>query len=62
LFGQEIIYIYPVIFKLTVLVAGVGHLSNTLINKFHGEQPELEITEDEIRCVTTAGLCHDLGE
>ncbi|CAO3659728.1 unnamed protein product [Umbelopsis ramanniana] len=40
---------------------GVGHLSNTLINKFRTEQPELEITEDEVRCVTLAGLCHDLG-
>ncbi|GAB5586934.1 hypothetical protein Unana1_01834 [Umbelopsis nana] len=40
---------------------GVGHLSNTLINKFRVEQPELEITEDEVRCVTIAGLCHDLG-
>jgi hypothetical protein len=48
------------IFKLVDV--GVGHLSNTLINKFRTEQPELEITEDEVRCVTLAGLCHDLGE
>ncbi|KAM3582569.1 hypothetical protein VKS41_005213 [Umbelopsis sp. WA50703] len=40
---------------------GVGHLSHTLINKFRGEQPELEITDDEVQCVTLAGLCHDLG-
>ncbi|KAI7889852.1 uncharacterized protein EV154DRAFT_513101 [Mucor mucedo] len=40
---------------------GVSHLSGTLIERFAREQPELRITEDEIRCVKLAGLCHDLG-
>ncbi|KAI8996994.1 hypothetical protein BDB01DRAFT_712761 [Pilobolus umbonatus] len=40
---------------------GVGHLSNTLIKRFAREQPELKISDREIKCVSLAGLCHDLG-
>ncbi|KAI8071401.1 HD phosphohydrolase domain-containing protein [Gongronella butleri] len=40
---------------------GVSHLAGTLIERFEKEQPELEIREEEIRCVKLAGLCHDLG-
>ncbi|KAI9261697.1 hypothetical protein BY458DRAFT_439554 [Sporodiniella umbellata] len=40
---------------------GVSHLAGTLIERFSKEQPELKITEDEIKCVKLAGLCHDLG-
>ncbi|KAI9343829.1 hypothetical protein BD770DRAFT_397934 [Pilaira anomala] len=40
---------------------GVSHLSGTLVERFAAEQPELDITRDEIKCVKLAGLCHDLG-
>ncbi|CAO3687955.1 hypothetical protein G6F70_003663 [Rhizopus microsporus] len=40
---------------------GVSHLAGTLVERFAREQPELEITKDEIKCVKLAGLCHDLG-
>lgn len=40
---------------------GVSHLSGTLVERFAREQPELRITDDEIKCVKLAGLCHDLG-
>ncbi|KAI8327786.1 HD phosphohydrolase domain-containing protein [Chlamydoabsidia padenii] len=40
---------------------GVSHLAGTLIERFAKEQPELDITEEEVRCVKLAGLCHDLG-
>ncbi|KAI8975179.1 hypothetical protein BDF20DRAFT_836603 [Mycotypha africana] len=46
---------------------GVSHLAGTLIERFAREQPELEITDNEIKCVKLAGsyyslsLCHDLG-
>ncbi|OAD78577.1 hypothetical protein PHYBLDRAFT_18303 [Phycomyces blakesleeanus NRRL 1555(-)] len=40
---------------------GVSHLSGTLIERIAKDQPELHITENEIKCVKLAGLCHDLG-
>ncbi|KAI7899073.1 uncharacterized protein BX663DRAFT_489428 [Cokeromyces recurvatus] len=40
---------------------GVSHLSGTLIERFARDQPELDIRNDEIRCIKLAGLCHDLG-
>ncbi|KAI9499236.1 HD phosphohydrolase domain-containing protein [Zychaea mexicana] len=40
---------------------GVSHLAGTLIERFQKDQPELRITEDEVKCVKLAGLCHDLG-
>ncbi|ORZ14001.1 HD phosphohydrolase domain-containing protein [Absidia repens] len=40
---------------------GVSHLAGTLIERFEKEQPELDITEEEVRCIKLAGLCHDLG-
>jgi deoxynucleoside triphosphate triphosphohydrolase SAMHD1 len=40
---------------------GVCHLAGTLVEKFRKTQPELEITEDDVKCVKLAGLCHDLG-
>ncbi|KAI9278654.1 HD phosphohydrolase domain-containing protein [Phascolomyces articulosus] len=40
---------------------GVSYLAGTLIERFQKDQPELCITEDEIKCVKLAGLCHDLG-
>ena len=40
---------------------GVSHLANRFIRTLQINQPELQITETEILCVTVAGLCHDLG-
>ncbi|KAG0168582.1 SAM domain and HD [Apophysomyces sp. BC1015] len=40
---------------------GVSHLSGCLIERFQKDQPELDITPEEIKCVKLAGLCHDLG-
>eukprot|EP01084_Bolivina_argentea_P015483 28966_1 len=40
---------------------GVMHLAHKLIKHIKSRQPELNITEDEIFCVSAAGLLHDLG-
>ena len=40
---------------------GVYHLASKLINSLKTNQPELNISEDDIECVEIAGLCHDLG-
>jgi HD superfamily phosphohydrolase len=40
---------------------GVAHLANQFVRILQAQQPELNITEREISCVTIAGLCHDLG-
>lgn len=34
---------------------GVSHLAGTLIERFQKDQPELEITNDEVKCVKLAG-------
>lgn len=41
---------------------GVSHLAGTLVERFQKDQPELEISESELKCVKLAGLCHDLGK
>ncbi|KAJ1973454.1 hypothetical protein H4R35_004114, partial [Dimargaris xerosporica] len=40
---------------------GVGYLAGTLTQRFKDSQPELEISDVEVRNVQIAGLCHDLG-
>ncbi|KAI0755994.1 hypothetical protein BC629DRAFT_1584576 [Irpex lacteus] len=40
---------------------GVAHLANRLICTLQKKQPELKITDEDVFCVTAAGLCHDLG-
>ncbi|KYR01208.1 HD phosphohydrolase domain-containing protein [Tieghemostelium lacteum] len=40
---------------------GVSHLAGKYIEKIKASQPELEITQDELKFVRIAGLCHDLG-
>lgn len=48
-------------------ILGVAHLANSLVKRIHIEQPELyqgesdEFRERDLKCVTLAGLCHDLG-
>ncbi|KAI9504646.1 hypothetical protein GGI25_000696 [Coemansia spiralis] len=40
---------------------GTSFLANGFVQGLALRQPELEIDERDIRCVTLAGLCHDLG-
>ncbi|KAM6961195.1 deoxynucleoside triphosphate triphosphohydrolase SAMHD1-like [Aplochiton taeniatus] len=39
---------------------GVAHLAGKFLRSLRENQPELNITDDEIQCVQIAGLCHDL--
>lgn len=40
---------------------GVAHLSRKVIARIQHEQPELHVTDKEVKLITIAGLCHDLG-
>lgn len=40
---------------------GVSVLANRVITGLKFRQPELGVSERDIKCVTLAGLCHDLG-
>ncbi|TDL18439.1 HD-domain/PDEase-like protein [Rickenella mellea] len=40
---------------------GVAYLAKLMVERLRSEQPELAITERDVRCVELAGLCHDLG-
>jgi len=40
---------------------GVSHLSGIFIKNIQKKQPEINITEDDIRRIKIAGLIHDLG-
>ena len=37
------------------ILLGVSYLAGTLVERFQKEQPELRITEDEVKCVKIAG-------
>ena len=40
---------------------GTYHLAKKMINNIKSNQPELDITDDIVKVVSIAGLCHDLG-
>ncbi|XP_043566749.1 deoxynucleoside triphosphate triphosphohydrolase SAMHD1-like isoform X3 [Chiloscyllium plagiosum] len=40
---------------------GVAYLAGQLIKALAERQPDLDISQRDILCVTVAGLCHDLG-
>lgn len=40
---------------------GVAHLAGLMVKKIARRQPQLNVTEADILCVTVAGLCHDVG-
>ncbi|EPQ59809.1 HD-domain/PDEase-like protein [Gloeophyllum trabeum ATCC 11539] len=40
---------------------GVAHLARLMAEHLQTHQPELEITDRDVKCVELAGLCHDLG-
>ncbi|KAJ2634148.1 hypothetical protein GGF40_004377 [Coemansia sp. RSA 1286] len=40
---------------------GTSYLATSVVQNFMQWQPELDITKRDLRCVTLAGLCHDLG-
>lgn len=40
---------------------GVGYLSRKMLNYLKKQQPELEITKNDLRNITLGGMMHDLG-
>jgi deoxynucleoside triphosphate triphosphohydrolase SAMHD1 len=40
---------------------GVAYLARQMVVHLKSAQPELDITDRDVRCVELAGLCHDLG-
>lgn len=40
---------------------GVSYLAGIMVEHFRVTQPELELTDNDVKCVKLAGLCHDLG-
>lgn len=40
---------------------GVYHLARKMVKHLQSQQPDLNIDEREVFCVSVAGLCHDLG-
>ena len=40
---------------------GTAYLALKVVKKLKKKQPELEITDRDVKCVGIAGLCHDLG-
>lgn len=40
---------------------GTAWLAYKIVKKLKKKQPELGITERDVKCLAIAGLCHDLG-
>ncbi|CAB5191198.1 unnamed protein product [Rhizophagus irregularis] len=40
---------------------GVAHLAHSLVKRIRESQPNLGCSEKDLKCVTLAALCHDLG-
>ncbi|KAG1682154.1 Deoxynucleoside triphosphate triphosphohydrolase SAMHD1 [Nymphon striatum] len=40
---------------------GTAYLANALVSALKNNQPELNISDADVLCVTIAGLCHDVG-
>lgn len=40
---------------------GVCHLAHEMILSIRAKQPELNITDSDVKCIKLAALCHDLG-
>eukprot|EP01126_Amoeba_proteus_P026440 TRINITY_DN26185_c0_g1_i1.p1 TRINITY_DN26185_c0_g1~~TRINITY_DN26185_c0_g1_i1.p1 ORF type:complete len:213 (-),score=36.78 TRINITY_DN26185_c0_g1_i1:218-817(-) len=40
---------------------GVGHLAESFVNRLRTKQPELEISNMDVRNITVGGLIHDIG-
>lgn len=40
---------------------GVFHLARVFMERTRIDQPGLEVTDGDLKCVSLAGLCHDLG-
>ncbi|KAJ3165649.1 SAM domain and HD, partial [Geranomyces variabilis] len=40
---------------------GVSYLAGQMIEHIRTTQPELDVTDKDVKCVKMAGLCHDLG-
>lgn len=40
---------------------GVSHLAERFVESIRDRQPELQLTDSDVRCVAAAGLSHDLG-
>jgi HD superfamily phosphohydrolase len=41
---------------------GVAYLAEKMVKVLRDNQPDLHITNEDVRCVQIAGLCHDLGK
>ena len=40
---------------------GVCHLASEMVESIRSKQPELSISDSDVKCVKLAALCHDLG-
>jgi HD superfamily phosphohydrolase len=40
---------------------GVCHLASEMISSIRSKQPELNISDSDVKCIKVAALCHDLG-
>ncbi len=64
-FSCQDIHIYDqnsrVLYCLELYIGQLMHLAGKLVEKLEHDQPQLNITDEDVLCVKIAGLCHDLG-